>query len=77
MNDKTNSHVLGVIRYFVQEERIDPTYDDLSYYCKLRPEVIARALRRMEAFGQLKVERRRSKCNHYILMEDPNVNTTH
>ncbi len=62
--------VLKLIRYFQQEEGRDPTYIDINCDLGLRPEKISQTLREHESHGELRVERRAGRRNHYIIQEE-------
>lgn len=61
--------VLAEIRMCLVEEGSDPSYLDMMTDIIMRPETIAKILRRLEAFGALRIERRAGHRNHYILQE--------
>lgn len=67
--------VLAEIRMCLAEEGRDPSYldmmtdFDMMTNVIMRPETIAKILRRLEAFGALRIERCAGHRNHYILQE--------
>jgi len=61
--------ILADIRMCQAEEDRDPSYLDMMTDVVMRPEIIAKVLRRLEEFGDLHIERRAGRRNHYILQE--------
>ena len=61
--------VLAEIRMCQAEEDHDPSYLDMMTDIVVSPNTIAKVLRRLQAFGNLRIERRAGLRNHYILQE--------
>jgi hypothetical protein len=61
--------ILADIRMCQAEEDRDPSYLDMMTDVVMRPETIAKILRRLEAFGDLRIERCAGRRNHYIIQE--------
>jgi len=61
--------VLAAIRMCHAEEGQDPSYLDMMTDVVVSTRTIAKVLRRLQAFGNLRIERRAGRRNHYILQE--------
>jgi DNA-binding transcriptional regulator YhcF (GntR family) len=61
--------VLADIRMCLAEEGNSPSYLDMMTDITISPNTIVKILRRLEAFGDLRIERRAGRRNHYILQE--------
>lgn len=61
--------ILADIRMCQAEEGHDPSYIDITTDIVIRPELIAKVLRKLEAFGDLRIERCTGRRNHYIIQE--------
>jgi predicted transcriptional regulator len=65
--------VLAAIRMCHAEEGQDPSYIDMMTDVVVSTRTIAKVLRRLEAFGDLRIERYAGgRRNHYILQEKTN-----
>jgi hypothetical protein len=62
--------VLAAIRMCHAEEGQDPSYLDMMTNVVVSTRTIAKVLRRLQAFGNLRIERRAGRRNHYILQEN-------
>jgi hypothetical protein len=51
------------------EEGQDPSYLDMMTDVVVSTRTIAKVLRRLQAFGNIRIERRAGRRNHYILQE--------
>jgi len=76
MNRKaTHAHIgkenliLAEIRMCQAEEDHDPSYLDMMTDIVVSPNTIAKVLRRLQASGNMRIERRAGRRNHYILQE--------
>jgi hypothetical protein len=61
--------VLAAIRMCHAEEGRDPSYIDIVTDIVTCPRTIAKVLRRLEALGDLCIERCAGRRNHYIIQE--------
>jgi DNA-binding transcriptional regulator YhcF (GntR family) len=61
--------ILAEIRMCHVEEGQDPSYLDMMTDIVISPKTISKILRRLQAFGNLRIERRAGRRNHYILQE--------
>lgn len=61
--------VKRLILDFRAVEGQDPTYDDIAYFCRMRPQTIARILRRLEVCRELRVCRTPGRRNHYEIIK--------
>ena len=62
-----HNQIKRLILDFHASEQCDPSYEDISFFCQVRPETIAKVLRRLEAFGEVRVRRNPGRRNQYII----------
>lgn len=67
-SDKTKL-VLAAIKMCQTEEGRDPSYLDMITDVVISPNTISKILRRLKAFGDLRIERCAGRRNHYIIQE--------
>ena len=69
LHSDTMNLVLAEIRMCHAEEGCDPSYLDMMTDIVISPKTIAKILRRLQAFGDLRIERRAGRRNHYTIQE--------